>query len=62
MYLGLFSVGLHPRLKAVAPMVLLLQAVVFEPLRDVEAGTGAVGVLIVAVDGGDGVLFLEVFY
>ena len=29
-------------------------------MRNVEAGTGAVGVLVVAVDGGDGVLFHEV--
>ena len=31
-------------------------------MLDVEAGAGAVGILIMAVDGGDGVLFLEVFY
>ena len=37
-----------------------LKVVVFTPLRDVEAGTGAVGVFVVAVDGGDGVLFHEV--
>ena len=29
-------------------------------MRDAEAGAGAVGVLIVAVDGGDGVLFHQV--
>ena len=29
-------------------------------MQDVEAGAGAVGVLVVAVDGGDGVLFHEV--
>ena len=29
-------------------------------MRDVEAGTGAVGVLVVSVDGGDGVLFHQV--
>ena len=31
-------------------------------MRDVEAGAGTVGEFVVAVDGGDGVLFLEVFY
>ena len=39
-----------------------LKAVFFEPLLDVETGAGTVGELVVAVDGGDGVLFLEVFY
>ena len=34
-----------------------LKVVFFEPLLDVEAGAGAVGKLVVAVDGGDGVLF-----
>ena len=29
-------------------------------MQDVEAGAGAVGVLVVAVDGGDGVLFHQV--
>ena len=37
-----------------------LKVVIFAPLLDVEAGTGAVGVFVVAVDGGDGVLFHEV--
>ena len=37
-----------------------LEIVVFAPLLDVEAGTGAVGVLIVSVDGGDGVFFHQV--
>ena len=41
-------------------MGLLLKAIFFEPLWDVEAGAGAVGKFIVAVDGGDGVLFHEV--
>lgn len=31
-------------------------------MLDVEAGTGTVGEFVVTVDGGDGVLFLEVFY
>ena len=38
----------------------MLKAIFFEPLLDVETGTGAVGVLVVAVDGGDGMLFHEV--
>ena len=38
----------------------MLKAIVFEPLWDAEAGAGAVGVFVVAVDGGDGVLFHEV--
>ncbi len=37
-----------------------LNVVFFEPLLDVEAGTGAVCVLVVAVDGGDRVLFHQV--
>lgn len=37
-----------------------LEIVVFAPLLDVEAGTGAVGVLVVAVNGGNGVLFHQV--
>ena len=37
-----------------------LEIVVFAPLLDVEAGTGAVGVLIVSVDRGDGVFFHQV--
>ena len=37
-----------------------LKVVFSTPLWDVEAGAGAVGVLIVAVDGGDGVLFHQV--
>ena len=39
-----------------------LKIVFGEPLLDVEAGAGTVGILIMAVDGGDGVFFLEVFY
>ena len=39
-----------------------LKDVFFEPLLDVETWAGSVGELVVAVDGGDGVLFLEVFY
>ena len=31
-----------------------------EPLLDVEAGAGTVGVFVMAVDGGDGVLFHQV--
>lgn len=62
MFLCRFPVGyaaLRPRLKAVAPMGLywLLYSFFFEPLRDVEAGAGFGGVFVVAVDGGDGVLF-----
>ena len=38
----------------------MLKAIVFEPLWDAEAGAGAVGVFVVAVDGGDGVLFHQV--
>ena len=41
-------------------MIVLLKAIFFEPLLDVEAGTSAVGVLIVSVAGGDGVLFHQV--
>ena len=41
-------------------MIVLLKAIFFEPLLDVEAGAGAVGVFVVSVDGGDGVLFHEV--
>ena len=41
-------------------MIVLLKAIFFEPLLDVEAGAGAVGVLVVAVDGGDGMFFHEV--
>ena len=37
-----------------------LKVVFFEPLLDVETGAGAVGVLVVAVDGGDGMFFHEV--
>jgi len=37
-----------------------LEIVVFAPLLDVEAGTGTVGVLIVSVDGGNGVFFHQV--
>ncbi len=37
-----------------------LKAVFFEPLLDDETGAGAVGELVVSVDGGDGVLFHQV--
>ena len=37
-----------------------LKGVFFEPLLDVETGTGTVGKLVVAVDGGDGVFFRQV--
>ena len=37
-----------------------LKIVFGAPLRNVEAGAGAVGVFVVAVDGGDGVLFHQV--
>ena len=37
-----------------------LKAVFFEPLLDVETGAGAVGELVVTMDGGDGVLFHQV--
>ena len=37
-----------------------LKIVVLEPLLNVEARAGAVGVLVVAVDGGDGILFHQV--
>lgn len=37
-----------------------LKIVFGEPLLDVETGTGSVGELVVAVDGGDGMLFHEV--
>ena len=37
-----------------------LKIVFGEPLLDVEAGAGTVGVFVVAVDGGDGVLFHQV--
>ena len=37
-----------------------LKAIFFEPLRDVEAGAGAVGVFIVSVDGDYGIFFHEV--
>lgn len=65
MYWVVFSVGfatLHPRLSSDALTGLSLQSYFFEPLLDVETGAGTVGELVVAVDGGDGVLFLEVFY
>ena len=37
-----------------------LKIVFGEPLLDVEAGAGTVGVFVMAVDGGDGVLFHQV--
>ena len=37
-----------------------LEIVVFAPLLDVETGAGAVGELVVSVDGGDGVFFHQV--
>lgn len=41
-------------------MGLLLQAIFSTPLLDVEAGAGAVGKFVVAMDGVDGVLFHQV--
>lgn len=41
-------------------MIVLLKAIFFAPLLDVEAGAGTVGVLVVAVNGGNGVLFHQV--
>ena len=38
------------------------QAYFFAPLLDVETGAGTVGKLVVAVDGGDGVLFHQVMH
>lgn len=60
-----FSVGfaaLHPRLNSVALIGLLLEVVFFAPLLDIKAGAGTVGVFVVAVDGGDGVLFHQVLH
>ena len=39
-----------------------LKVVFFSPLLDVEAGAGAVGILIMAVDRGDVVLFHQVLH
>ncbi len=39
-----------------------LKIVLPSPLLDIKTGAGFGGVFVVAVDGGDGVLFLEVFY
>ena len=39
-----------------------LKTILFAPLLDAKTGAGTVGEFVVAVDGGDGVLFLEVFY
>ena len=39
-----------------------LKIVFGEPLLDVETGAGAVGELVVTVDGGDGVLFHQVLH
>ena len=52
--------ALHPRLRSDALTGLSSQSYFFEPLLDVEAGAGTVGELVVAVDGGDGVLFHQV--
>ena len=63
MYWVVFSVGfatLHPRLSSDALTGLSLQSYFFEPLLDVETGTGTVGVFVVAVDGGDWVFFRQV--
>ena len=63
MYWVVFSVGfatLHPRLSSDALTGLSLQSYFFEPLLDVEAGAGTVGELVVAMDGGDRVLFHQV--
>lgn len=54
--------ALHPWLRSDALTGLSLQSYFFEPLLDVETGTGTVGELIVAVDGGDGVLFHQVLH
>ena len=65
MYLVVFSVGfatLHPRLSSDALTGLSLQSYFFEPLLDVETGAGAVGELVVTVDGGDGVIFHQVLH
>ena len=63
MYWVVFSVSfatLHPRLSSDALTGQSLQSYFFEPLLDVETGTGTVGVFVVAVDGGDRVLFRQV--
>lgn len=63
MYWVVFSVGfatLHPRLSSDALTGLSLQSYFFEPLLDVETGTGTVGVFVVAVDGGHWVFFRQV--
>ena len=52
--------ALHPRVRSDALTGLSSQSYFFEPLLYVEAGAGAVGVLVVAVDGGDRVFFHEV--
>ena len=54
--------ALHPRLRSDALTGLSLQSYFFEPLLDVETGAGAVGKLVVAVDGGDRVLFHQVLH
>lgn len=52
--------ALHPRLRSDALTGLSSQSYFFEPLLYVEAGAGAVGVFVVAVDGGDWVFFRQV--